>query len=199
MAESNLPNLRTRAQQIKDETIKKANTATRVGGFLEDFVDTIPAIVDGQWEFYLDSVATEATKVLITGGQRYQATIDGGLANLVSNTGITRLWNTGTNRIQPISGSSFILVRFAMHAESTGGGTNYFDVELDVSGGTFPVIWEQTGTLIKGAGVPQSFNFNMFLFVGDEFLANGGAIYISPLSDILVHELAISMMNLIFV
>lgn len=193
MAVKTIAQLLTEAQTIKNETLKNANTALRVGGFLEDTIDSLESFIDGKWEFYLDSQATEASKQLITAGSRTKITNDGLFGTIISNTGDTQTWNTSTNKIQPEFENSFINIRFALHAESVGGGTNYFDIEFDISGGTYPIIWEETGVLIKGAGVHQSFNFDMKLFVGSDFFVNGGEIYITPLADINIWEIGLTI------
>jgi hypothetical protein len=82
----------------------------------------------------------------------------------------------------PSASNDFGLVRFAVRASSPVAATNRFEFELDI-GGSYPIIFEETGVFAKGAGNDQAFNFIIPLFAGPDFLANGGEFYITPESD----------------
>ena len=105
------------------------------------------------------------------------------------------LWNTTSNKITPLFADDFYEVRLAITGESDVAPTNRFDIELDVGGGTPPVIFRQTEVFAKGAVNPQSFNISMSLFTGPDFLTNGGEIYITPLADASFWELAITIVR----
>jgi hypothetical protein len=70
----------------------------------------------------------------------------------------------------------------AFIAKSSAAQTNKFEVELDVTSGPFPIIYQQTGVFAKGVD-SQSFNFIIPLFSGPDFQTNGGVFYITPEDD----------------
>ena len=91
--------------------------------------------------------------------------------------------------------NEFGLVRFAITGQSTVASDNKFEVELDVAGVT-NVIFQETGVFAKGAGAPQAFNFIIPLFAGDDFLANGGELYVTPESDATFWQFALTAVRI---
>jgi hypothetical protein len=140
----------------------------------------------GGWSFHLDGTYTLASPRTILAGVRTQVTIDGVLSDIghpeVVHNG-THFWNTTTNKVVPPKLNDFGFIRLAVTAKSTSAPSNYFDVELDTTTGTFPIIFKETMVFSKGSGVAQSFNIVMPLFAGPDFVTNGGKIYITPDSD----------------
>lgn len=163
---------------------------------VRDFIVSSQFLNSQGWDFHLDGEYTSASPRTILAGVRTKVTIDGairdkGHPNLLHSDG--HVWNISSNKIIPDALNSFYMVRFAVTAQSVSAPTNRFELEADVGAGTFPVIHQQTAILAKGAGIDQNFNFPMQLFVGDEFLANGAELYITPESDMQFHTHAITI------
>ncbi len=147
------------------------------------------------WEFHLDAQFTPAAPRLILAGVRTQVTIDGGLADfghpaVTHNLG--HFWDTTQNKVVATGLNNFAFGRFAVTAQSVSNPTNRFELEVDVVTGTFPVIYQETATLAKPAGVDQNFNFVIPLFVGPDFLANGATAFITPQADMTFHTHALT-------
>lgn len=159
----------------------------------QDVRDLIVSVkyMNGGWEFALDSAYTAGSPLSITGLTRTKITIDG-LLESSGNPSTGALWNTTSNKITPPAINDFIIVRFAIQGQSTSAATNKFEVELDV-GGTAGVIFRETEVFSKGAGNPQNFNAIMPLFVGSDFLSNGGELYITPDEDATFWEFGITI------
>lgn len=150
------------------------------------------------WDFHLDGTYTEASPRTILAGVRTQVTIDGSAQDVghpVLTHSSAQFWNQVTNSINPPNLNDLGMARFAVTAASATS-TNYLEVELDVGAGAFPVIWNETAVFSKGAGIPHSFNFNMLLFAGPEFVANGGKIYLTPQNDTTFWNFAITATRL---
>ena len=151
---------------------------------MRDLIASAAFLQTAAWDFHLDSTYTSGSKRAIAGGARTQITIDGGGGNIghpVDGSGNhAEFWNTTSNKINPSGLNDFGLVRVAFQAEHTAGSTAYIDLELDVGGGSFPVIYNETAVMLKGTNTPQWFNFIMPLFAGPDFQANGGTIYVTP-------------------
>ena len=156
-----------------------------------EFRDSIVSAkyLNGQaWTFDLDAEFTYPNPPMrIDAGIRTQLTNDAALEQQSSPPsqfdGQDAFWSSTENKIVPNGLNNFGMVRVAMTAESVSASTNNFDIELDVGGGSFPIVWSQTGVFSKGAGNPQNFNFIIPLFSGPDFQENGGKFYITPESD----------------
>lgn len=153
-------------------------------GDMRDLIKSAAYLQTAAWDFHLDGTYTSSSKRAILAGARTQITIDGQAGNsghpVDSNGNHAEFWNSTTNKINPSGLNDFGLVRIAFQAEHTAGATAYIDLELDVGGGAFPVIYQQTSVMLKGTGNPQWFNYVMPLFAGPDFQANGGTVYITP-------------------
>lgn len=163
---------------------------------MRDLVVSTKYLNTDGWDFHFDDEYTLASKRSIAAGVRTKVTINGNLANLghppIEGNGHQHFWDDINNKIIPNGLNNFGMVRLAMTGWSDGAGTNHFDVELDVSAGSFPIIYRQTAEFVKGASTIQHFNFVIPLFSGPDFQANGGEFYITPLADASFWEFAIT-------
>jgi hypothetical protein len=156
---------------------------------VRDLIVSAPYLQTAAWDFHLDGTYTVSNKRAVTAGTRTLITIDGTAGNfghpLDSGGNHGEFWVHGGGSpeddfIQPSGLNDFGIVRLAFQGEHTAGAEAHIDVELDVGGGTFPIIWEQTAVMIKGTNNPQWFNFTIPLFSGPDFQTNGGRLYITP-------------------
>lgn len=182
MAIKTLAELRAEAQIIKNETTAGANTATRVGGLIDDILDSGDSLSGGFWQQYRDGTYTVSNKLAVLAGVRTPITIDGVASTVASPNGYPAIWNTSINKVEPLALDDFYTIRLDIKGESDVASVNRFDVEMDI-GGSLGVISARTEIFAKGAGITQSFSPSSQFFVGATFLANGGAIYLTPLAD----------------
>jgi len=159
---------------------------------MRDLIISIPAIQGHHWEFNLDGQYTSIAKKAILAGIRTPITIDAALEAQQSPVGHPLVWNSTTNKIEPDALNDFYNIRLAITGHSDVGTTNSFLVEVDV-GGTAGVIFKETKRFLYGVGIEQSFNIVMPLFAGADFLANGGTIYITPVTNASFWEHAITV------
>lgn len=87
------------------------------------------------------------------------------------------LWNTTTNKHQPIAAFDIYHLRMSFIAEGYAGSTPYMDVELDI-GGSIGTIFSRGIALRKG-GAAQSISLAFPVFSGTTYLANGGEVYLT--------------------
>jgi hypothetical protein len=192
MAIQTTSELRTRAQEIRNETTAGANTAVRIGTLLDDFVESLDSITGHYWQHYRDSDYTVGSKLSIAGGVRTKLTNNGVTRTEASPNGYPAVWDTTTNKIVPENLDDFYTIRLDIKGWSDLAQTNNFDVEMDIGGG-IGVISADTGVFIKGNGVEQSFNFSSQFFVGSTFITNGGELYITPDSDASFWDIGITI------
>lgn len=166
-------------------------------GDMRDLVVSTKYLNGHGWDFHLDGEYTIGSPRTILAGVRTHITIDGAFEDtghpVITHPG--HFWDVTLNKIIPPAINDFGLVRVAFTGLSVSSQTNRFEVELDV-GGTAGIIFRETGVFAKGAGVAQSFNFTMPLFAGADFLANGGIIYVTPLSEVELWEHAITSVRI---
>lgn len=149
---------------------------------IRDLIVSVKYLNNHGYQFVLDSAYTSGAPRAITGGTRTQITIDGLAENRKHPTTAPNFWNTVTNKIEPPALDAFGFIRLAFTAKSSSDPDNYIDLELDIGGGLYPVIYQDTSLFAKGATVDQSFNFVIPLFAGPDFVTNGGILYITPKS-----------------
>lgn len=189
MAIKTLSQLKSLAIQIRDETLDETNTAIRVGGFMNDFLDSSDSLTGHLWQFELDGQYQDlASALVIAAGVRTKLTINGQLYSDKSPNLATPVWDVLTSKFKPLKLGDFYFMRLAISGQSDNAPSNRFEVEFDV-GGTAGVIARETGVFAKGSGNAQGFNFSSGFFVGADFLANGGEIYITPLENARFWEL----------
>lgn len=168
-------------------------------GDMRDFIESVKYMGGQGWDFHLDGEYTSVAPRTIASGVRTQITIDGAGADmghpLVTHNG-GHFWNITTNQIIPSALNDFGMVRLAVTGRSVSAPENRFDVELDIGGGTYPIIFKETASLLKGIGNEQSYNFIIPLFAGPEFVANGGTIYITPQYDAQFWEFGITAVRI---
>lgn len=194
MTKKTLTVLRAEAQVIRDETGTGLNTASRVGTFLDDFLDSHDTLNGDLWEFKLDgSYPNVGTPLAIAAGVRTKISIASAGGEILRSPNHTGdIWNQTTQKFQPLAANDFYTMRFAVSGQSDVASVNRFEVELDV-GGSFPIIASETGVFAKGAANAQSFNFSAGFFAGGDFLTNGAEIYITPLADASFWQLAVTI------
>ena len=165
---------------------------------VRDFIISVKHMNGGGWEFHLDGQYTSIAPKTILAGIRTKVTIDGTLGDFghpALTHGAGHFWDTVNNRVNATALNNFAFGRFAVTAQSVSASTNEFELEIDVGGGSFPIIFQETAVLHKGAGVDQHFNFIIPLFVGPDFLANGASAYITPLADMEFHTHALTIVR----
>jgi len=132
------------------------------------------------WAQYQDTDTTVGTPSQnIATGVRTKWTNDGGTLTIEKNPSdaTQSMWDTTTNKIQPISAFDVYQVRVTFSAENYSGSTPLMTIELDI-GGSIGVIASETKRLAKG-GSEQAIMFALPVFAGSTFLANGGEIYLT--------------------
>ena len=131
----------------------------------------------GQWQDTDTTVG--APSQTLTSGVRTLWTNDGGTLTVQKSPTdlINPLWNTTTNKIQPIAAFDVYQLRVSFTAENYAGTTPYIQIELDI-GAPIGVITERDISLRKG-GSAQEISAAFPFFAGDTFFANGGEIYIT--------------------
>lgn len=184
--------LRTEAQAIRDEIVTGANSATKIGTFLDDFLESQDSMNGHMWQHYKDNTYLLGSKLAIAAGVRTKMTIDGVQRTEVSPNGYAAIWDVSTNKIVPFALNDFYTVRIDIQGWSDLAVNNFFDIEMDIGGG-IGVVAADTGVFIKGATTQQQFNFSSQFFVGSTFLANGAEIYITPESDASFWEIGITI------
>ena len=149
------------------------------------------------WEFDLDGEYTSGSPLFCPGSVRTQVTIDAAFGNFghPPNEAGNSFWDVTENKIVPNGLNNFGLVRLSLTANNVSGPTNHFHIQLDVGGGSFPIIYEQVSVFAKGTD-PQTFNYTIPLFSGPDFQVNGGKFYIIPDNDANVWQAAITSIAL---
>lgn len=167
----------------------------------QDFRDLIVSnkyLNNHGWEFDLDGEYTSGSPLFCAAGARTQLTIDAAFGNFghpISTSGRSSFWDTTENKIVPNGLNNFGLVRLSLTANSIGNPANHMHIELDVGGGSFPIIYEQVSVFAKGSD-PQTFNYTIPLFSGPDFQENGGKFYVTPLNDVNIWQAAITAIAL---
>ena len=165
---------------------------------MRDLIVSIKYLNGHGWEFHLDGTYTPGSPRTILAGVRTKVTIDGTFGDFghpAVTHGAGHFWDTTTNKVNATALNNFAVGRFAVIAQSVTAPTNRFELEIDVTAGSFPIIYQETAVLAKGAGIDQNFNFVIPLFVGPEFLANGAEAYITPESDMEFHTHALTIIR----
>ena len=161
---------------------------------IRDLVVSVPFLGVNGWQFYLDGQYTIGARLAISAGVRTQLTIDGTFGILGHPVVTPAAWDVATNKIVPGTLGSFGFARIAITAASVGVSANSFEFELDIESGDFPIIFQETAVFAKGTA-DQSFNFSIPLFIGPDFLANGGTIFLTPLNDATFYQMGITVVQ----
>lgn len=163
---------------------------------IRDLIVSIKYLNGDAWEFHFDNEYTLGSPKTILAGVRTKVTIDGLLEDTghpITGHSSEHFWNPVTNKIEPPNLNDFGIGRFAVTSESVLDPDNSFDIEVEVIGGDYPIIYRDTAVFAKGAGVIQHFNFIVPLFVGPDFLTYGATLFITPQSDALFWEHALTI------
>lgn len=135
---------------------------------------------DSGWGQYQDTQRAVGTPTqTLTAGVRTKFLCDGGFLTtekLPSDAGAS-LWNTTTNKIEPIAAFDIYHVRIGFFAENYSGATPYIEFALDIGSPIGEITWRDI-SLIKGGSVVKT-SIAFPVFSGATFLANGGEIYLT--------------------
>jgi hypothetical protein len=181
--------LKQRAEQIKNETAEGGNTATRVGGLLEDITESFVGVSDTGWVQINDTQYTEESPFTVSEGSTVVLPNNGG------NT-IDTYIPSDTNELYSVSDAKFtptnigdayvIAVRFRAKSSKNFGGLK---VGIDI-GGELNTFVQQSEAFIREANTEQYFNMVFNLFTLDTFVANGGQIKFTAITgDMEVYEI----------
>lgn len=147
-------------------------------------LDPTPEVPWTGWEHIADSQYTSGSPRAITGDTRTQVTIDG-LGTETNKdhlpAGITGMWDVGDNVLAPVTGGDFYMVRVQFRCSTTPPDA-FVDCELDI-GGSLGVILKETKPLLRASSGVNTVVLSWPVFALDTFLANGGAIYVTPNED----------------
>ncbi len=153
----------------------------------QDMRDLIISLRDNQWQawaFYVDGTAiSQGTAQAFSADTRAKLLCNGASAlTQIGQIGrMTGIWDTDESRFEPLLNHGYDL-RISFKAQtSTGGGNNYFVLDLDIGAGgigTGPIILADTRPLIKGAGVEHNYVFSWPLFALAPFPANFGSLFL---------------------
>lgn len=127
---------------------------------------------------YQDSTYTSSVPLAVTAGVRTKVTIDA-LGAQTDETNLpvgVSLWNSTTNKMTPTFTTDTYDVRLTFTANTAAGGDDVL-VDLDIGVGT-PILQEAKPLLKAPSNTPILCNWSMY--VGTDFLANGGEFYVTP-------------------
>lgn len=132
------------------------------------------------WGQYQDSRRTVGTPTqTLSASTRTKLICDGGyltVEKLPSDAGGS-LWNTTTNKVNPISAFDIYHMRVGFWAENYAGTNPYIDFTLDIGSPIGEITWRDISLRKSGATVKTSIAFPVFS--GSTFLANGGEFYLT--------------------
>jgi len=181
--------LKARAQQIKNETQSKANTALRVGGLLEDIVtDSFVAARDTGWAQYNDTQYTLASPFAVAEDAIVTMPMNSGQVlkqYIPSDT--TDLYSNG--KITPTNvGDAYVLaIRFRAKSSKNFGALR---IGIDI-GGDLGTFVQQSIPFVRDSGIEQYFNFVFNVFTLDTFVTNGGTIKVTAIiGNLSIYEIS---------
>jgi hypothetical protein len=129
----------------------------------------------GGWGFYADSATTQGDAQVVTNSASVFTTLPNDSDFVVEELPYdteTSLWNSSTSLILPYNLHDTFHLRLKMTVENYSGSAPY--LELCLNGGGATGMFEcQSQVLVKG-GNPQTVELKGGVFVGSDFLANGG-------------------------
>lgn len=179
MALETVAQLTVRAEEIRDEVTKFANTKQRVHDLVRNMGDSYIHRNALGYGIYADAAREiEVNAVSIPATTRTQMLNDAAstVTNLARINDAAGLWNPATNKIEPILGSAFTLrLTFCIKTMVAGQG-NYIETDLDI--GLAAPVYKEITPIIKGANLIHNVGIIVPLFVADPFPANGGSINI---------------------
>ena len=143
------------------------------------------------WATYQDNTYLFGSTLAITASTRTKLTIDGagsGSTSAYRADGDAEYWNTGTNKITPeVIGDAFN-VRLSFIAATAVALPVYFDVELDVGGGSGTIVVD-TRSLTATGSAANPIVFSWPTYALTDFVTNGGELYLTSSADIEIYNL----------
>ncbi len=140
------------------------------------------------WVVVQDTQYNSVNPFDITGGNNTKLTNNSGVfLDIVNPVGGLLWWNPATNTFQPDNlGDSFeFTIEFCAKAL-----LNDQNLKLEVNiGGATGVYWTKTIKLLKGAGEINKISETVEAFITDDFLANGGEIFVESDSNLEVYDI----------
>lgn len=143
------------------------------------------------WEQITDSTYTIASPLVILSGVIGKI-LTGTTTKIQTQIpiGVTTFWNDTTDKLLAVNnGDAFTLsLRFKAKMNVTNG---LADIDINI-GGTLNKVSNETIVFSKGSGVEQKFDIDLSYFTGTTFIANGGAIEVTPLNgDISIYDIVL--------
>lgn len=132
------------------------------------------------WAYYQDSQYTQASPLSITSGRTQITNNTLGPVTDTNNlpTSVTS-WFYG-NKFTPNAINDAFILRLDFTA-TAGSPADKFNLELEVGSGD--IIFSPTLEMNKGSGTRHYFSVSIPVWVGSNFLANGGKFYINTTSS----------------
>jgi hypothetical protein len=149
------------------------------------------------WGYYTEDQTVASTQVITTTPQKL--TIDG--LGSTSNSsylpleirGISELWNTSTNKIEPISLGDDYTLRIDLKVTAKSGAPTELKLDLDIGGGASPSIVIVERFIATAKAPPYSISIGFPIFCLTTFVANGGQIFLATdTGTVTIQERAIS-------
>ena len=142
-----------------------------------EFRALIRSEVGGGWGFYADARTTQAgAQSIATHATDFTSIVnlaDGFIVEELPDDAPASFWD-GASSIVPYNLHDVLHVRVRMIVENYSGSAPFLELVIE-AGGASGVIEARSVPLLKG-GIPQIVEMTGALFVGSDFLANGGEL-----------------------
>lgn len=143
------------------------------------------------WEQITDTTYTSGSPLVILSGVTGKI-LTGTTTKIQTQlpTGVTTFWNETTDKLLAVNnGDAFTLsLRFKAKMNVASG---LADIDINI-GGTLNKVSNETIVFSKGSGVEQKFDVDLSYFTGTTFIANGGAIEVTPVNgDISIYDIVL--------
>lgn len=181
--------IRTEAQLLNNLFQDAQPASSITAQDMRDLVVTARYLQPLGWEFRFDSQYTAGAPQGLVDGvyEKVTFTANGG-EDLRYPSTFPEIWDNANQKLViPTFLNGFGIIRLSCLGSYTGGTIPHLDLIIDVGsdptapagGGTATnVIYNDSATFAKGAGVTQAFNWVVPLFGGADFVANGGQFLI---------------------
>jgi len=111
----------------------------------------------------------------------------GSVLDIVGLFGANDLWDPLTNKFKNDNSGDKFLTRISFIIETLTNDKN-LTLELKIEG-TQNVVWSRTIRLAKGSGVATVVTENLDYYTLDNFLSNGGSLYLTCSGDAIVYDI----------
>ena len=194
-----IPNLEANKGEViydEDNLILKVYNGT-------DWVDLAAStfVAPHGWGYYNEDQTVASTQVITTTPQKL--TIDGLASTSESGylpleiRGISELWNTSTNKIEPIGIGDDYTLRIDLKVTAKSGAPTELKLDLDIGGGASPSIVIVERFIATAKAPPYSISIGFPIFCLTTFVANGGQLFLSTdTGTVTIQERAISIHRL---